>query len=390
VGFVPLRYPLRSLVVRWTSSVSAALGIGLTVAVLSGVLSLRNGFASLYSVTGRSDVGIYLRQSSQSETESLIRYPEDVRTLVTRPEIALDETGAPLAAAELSLGIFMPKADGSGTALVSIRGIEPATLKIHGDRLKAVSGRMLQLGTDEVVVGRALTKRIANTGVGETLRINMTPFKVVGVFDMPGAYGSEIWGDVIRLGEAVKRTFRQRVLAVWKPGTDVEKVSREIEHDKQTPMKVQSERGYYEAQTSILGGVLAVLAVFLTSVMGAAAALGALNTMLASVGARTREVGVLVALGYGGFAVFLSFLVEAAIVGLAGAGVGCLLVLPLDGIETGTTNFTTFTEIAFAFRVTPSLLLLSTGVALVLGLAGGAIPAWRASRLPPTAALRRL
>jgi ABC-type lipoprotein release transport system permease subunit len=388
--FVPLRYPLRSIAVRWSSSLFAALGIGLTVAVLGGVLALRAGFAALLQDTGRDDVGVYLRPASQSETESLVRYPDDVRRLTTRPEIARDAAGTPIAASESSLGIFLPKSDGSGTALVSIRGVEPASLVVHGERLKVVAGSMLRFGTDEVVVGRPLTRRIGSTGIGETIQINLTPFKVVGHFEHPGAYGSEIWGDVIRIGEATKRSFRQRVVAVWRDGTDASAVARELESDKLVPMKVQTEREYYRAQTAILGGVLSVLAVFLTSVMGAAAVLGAVNTMLAAVGARTREVGVLVSLGYRGFAVFVSFLVEAALIGFAGAAIGCLLVLPINGIETGTTNFATFTEIAFAFQVTPRLLLTSATVAVVLGVLGGAIPAWRASRLQPTAALRRL
>jgi putative ABC transport system permease protein len=390
VRLVPLRYPLRSIAVRWTSSLFAALGIGLTVAVLGGVLSLRAGFASLLQETGDEDVGIYLRPGAQSEGESLVRYPEDVRRLTARPEVERSASGAPVAAAESYLGIFLPKSDGSGTALVSLRGVERESIAIQGDRFRIVEGEMFDFDTDELVVGRPLSERIAHTAVGDTMTINLTPFRVVGHFEHPGAYGSEIWGDARRLGEATKRPFRQRVVAAWKEGTDPQALAKELESDKQTPMKVQSEREYYRAQTSILGGVLGVLAVFLTSVMGAAAVLGAVNTMLAAVGARTREVGILVSLGYRGHAVFLSFLVEAALIGLAGGAIGCLLVLPLHGIETGTTNFATFTEVAFAFRVTPSLLGTAVTVALVLGVLGGAIPAWRASRLPPTAALRRL
>jgi ABC-type lipoprotein release transport system permease subunit len=381
---------MRSLVVRWQSSLFAALGIGLTVAVLAGILALRSGFAALFQSTGREDVGVYLRQSSQSETESLVRFPQDTAILKSRPEVAKDERGVPLAAAESSLGIFLEKADGSGAALVSIRGVEEESFTIQGDRLRIVAGAKPRFGSDELIVGRPLARRIANTGVGQTMMINLTPFKVVGHFEHPGAYGSEIWGDAVRIGDAVKRTFRQRVIAQWRPGTDVAGVAKEIESDERAPMKLQSEREYYRSQTSILGGVLAVLAVFLTSVMGAAAVLGAVNTMLASVGARTREVGVLVSLGYRGFAVFLSFLVEAALIGLAGAAIGCLIVLPLNGIESGTTNFATFTEVAFAFRVTPALLVTAAVLAVVLGVLGGALPAWRASRLPPTAALRRL
>jgi ABC-type antimicrobial peptide transport system permease subunit len=179
-------------------------------------------------------------------------------------------------------------------------------------------------------------------------------------------------------------------VAQWKPGTELKAVQEDLARETRVTLEVQTERQYYASQTGALGGLLATLAGILTFFMGVAAALGAVNTMLAAVGARTREVGILVALGYPGWAVFLSFLFEAAAIGLFGGALGCLLVLPLDGLETSTTNWNTFTEIAFPFRVTAPLLGLSVSIAVGLGLLGGAFPAWRASRLQPTAALRRL
>jgi putative ABC transport system permease protein len=399
VRLVPLSYPLRSLRVRWSPSLFSALGIGLTVAVLGGVLALREGFQSLLAETGRDDVLVYLRPGAQSEGESIVRYPGDTAILKTRPEIELSATpeetawlpaGQPLAASESYLGIKLEKSDGSGTTIVTVRGIEPASLAIQGARWRLVEGRAPRFGADEVVVGQPLTTRMRDCRVGATLVFNVTPFQVVGVFAHEGAYSSEIWGDVDRITAALQRPFRQRVVAKAKPGTNADVVAAELEDDKRIPVKVQTERAYYRSQTSRLGDVLMFLATVLTSLMGAAAVLGAVNTMLAAVGARTREVGILVALGYRGSSVFLSFLLEAAVIGVVGGLVGCLLVLPLNGIQTSTTNWNTFTDVAFAFRVTPSLLLRAVAVAVVLGLLGGAVPAWRASRLIPTAALRRL
>jgi ABC-type lipoprotein release transport system permease subunit len=385
--------------VRWSPSLFSALGIGLTVAVLGGVLALREGFQSLLAETGRDDVLVYLRPGAQSEGESIVRYPVDTAILKTRPEVELSATpeetawlpaGQPLAASESYLGIKLEKNDGSGTTIVTVRGIEPASLAIQGARWRLVEGRAPRFGTDEVVVGKPLTTRMRNCRVGATLVFNVTPFQVVGVFAHEGAYSSEIWGDVDRITAALQRPFRQRVVAKVKPGTDVDAVARELEDDKRIPVKAQTERAYYRSQTSRLGDVLMFLATVLTSLMGAAAVLGAVNTMLAAVGARTREVGILVALGYRGSSVFLSFLVEAAVIGVVGGLVGCLLVLPLNGIQTSTTNWNTFTDVSFAFRVTPALLGRAVAVAVLLGLLGGAVPAWRASRLIPTAALRRL
>jgi putative ABC transport system permease protein len=219
--------------------------------------------------------------------------------------------------------------------------------------------------------------------------VNVTPFQVVGVFEHDGAYAGEIWGDVERIARALERPLRQRIVAKPAEGWTAERVQASIDQDKQLPSKVLSEREYFSSQKR-LQSVLGVLGTFLTVILGIAAVLGAANTMLAAVGARTREVGVLRALGFGGMAILLAFLVEAGLIGLAGGVLGALLVLPLQGLETGTMNWNTFTEATFAFRVGPDLLLTSVVLAVALGLLGGVVPAWRASRLKPVTALRRL
>jgi putative ABC transport system permease protein len=286
------------------------------------------------------------------------------------------------------LALNLPRLDG-GTTNVPIRGIEAQSLKIHGSDLKIVEGRAISFGADEVMVGRPLVYRIRNCRIGNRLLINFTEFEVVGVFDHGGAYTSEIWADVDRLAGALKRDARQRVIAQLNPTASNSKLAKELESDKQTPMNVFTERAYFASQTGVLGNTLLVLASLIGGIMGIAAMLGATNTMLAAVGARTREVGILLSLGFGRLAIFLSFLLESALIGIAGALIGLALVLPLNGIETGTTNFQTFTEATFAFRITPMLLLEATLFALVLALVGGAAPAWKAARLLPTHALRR-
>jgi putative ABC transport system permease protein len=385
---LPLAYPLRSLRVRWSSSLYSAIGIALSVAVFSAILALRTGFEDAFSETGRDDVAIYLRPGATSEGESGIRKEQVELLKKSRPEIQADADGVPLAAGESFLALNLARLDG-GTTNVPIRGIEPATLKIHGPDLDILEGRAISFGADEVMVGRPLVNRIRNCRVGDTLQINYGRFEVVGVFDHGGAYTSEIWADVDRLAGAIKRDVRQRVMAQMKPSVSVEAVAEELERDKQAPMKVLGERAYFASQTGVLGGTLLVLGLLIGGIMGIAAMLGATNTMLASVGSRTREVGILLSLGFGRFAIFFSFLLESALIGLAGAAIGLLLVLPLNGIETGTTNFQTFTEATFAFRISPRLLLDATLFAVLLGLIGGAAPAWKAARLLPTQALRR-
>ncbi len=170
---------------------------------------------------------------------------------------------------------------------------------------------------------------------------------------------------------------------------DATAFAKELENHPEVPAKVQSEREYLSGQTRALSGTLKFLAVLLGAIMGVAAIFTATNTMLSALAARTREVGTLLSIGFRPTAVFVSFLIESLILGLLGGLVGCLMVLPIHGIQTGTMNFDTFTEVAFAFRITPEVLTTSVVFALVLGLLGGAWPAWRACRLLPTEALRR-
>lgn len=384
---LPLRYSLGNVVVRRSSAFFTMLGIALTVAVFAGVISLRDGFRSVYETHGADDVLVYLRPGAKSEGESVVRR-EDAEILIKeRPEILRDEQGRPLAAAETFLAIYMQTVDG-GTSNVPIRGIQPASLAIMGDDVRLLEGRWPAWSSDEVVVGKPLTRRMQGAQVGDTLMLNLTPFRVVGVYEQDGAQGGEVWGDAERLMEALDRSFFQRVVARVKSGTDVEQVRRELADAKRATSSVFTEREYLAAQTTALATQLEFLAFFLTLIMGASAVLGAMNTMLAAVAARTHEVGVLLALGYGRFAIFATFLLESAVMGLLGGLAGVALTLPFDGRGTGLMNFNTFTDVSFAFRVTPSLMLTATALAFVLGLVGGALPAWRASRLVPVEALR--
>ncbi|MCA9319393.1 MAG: ABC transporter permease [Planctomycetes bacterium] len=385
---VPLTYPLRSVAVRWRISLFAAFGIACTVAVMAGILSLRSGFESLYQDSGSDLNGLYMRPGATSEGESGLQL-ERVRILQNeRPEIARNADGQPLAAAESYVALNLARV-GGGTTNVPLRGISEHSIAIQGDSFSWVDGEDIKFGADELIVGDKVSGRIANCKVGDTLTINLTPFRVVGIFAHTGPYSSEIWGDVDRLSKALDREVYQRVIARLKPGTVAKSIVDEIENDKRAPAKFETERRYFKGQTQALGGILFGLATFISTIMGIAAVLGATTTMLASIGSRSREVGILLALGFARGSIFVAFLIESLIVGVVGGLLGCLAVLPFNGLETGTTNFQTFTEVSFAFLVTPSLLVTSFSVAVILGIVGGVVPAWRAASLTPTQALRR-
>lgn len=386
---LPLRYSLRNVLVRRASAALTILGIGLTVTVFAGVIALRDGFQSVYTVGGDPDIAIYLRPGAGSEGESVVLRDQAEILVKERPEIARNAAGRPLAAMESFLAVYLETVDG-GLVNVPLRGIQEMSIELMDENVQLVEGRWLEFGTDEIVVGRPLTQRMRGAQVGDSITLNMTPFTVVGVFEHVGAQNSEVWGDVERMMEALDRPFLQRVVARVVPGTDFDALSRELSADVRTPMKVMAEPAYLLSQTTMLGIALQVLAGFLTLIMGGSAVLGATNTMLSSVGARTHEIGVLLAVGYSRTSIFLTFLLESAVIGLLGGVVGVLLVLPFDGLQTGMMNFNTFTDVSFAFRVTPSSMGTSFTLAFALGLVGGAIPAWRAARQQPVEALRAL
>ncbi len=388
MALVPFTYHARSLFVRWSATLLTVVSIGATVAVVAGVLSLRQGFRALYDVGGRDDVAVFLRPGATSEGESSFdREAADV-LMKTLPEIATGEGGAPLASAELYLAIRLRKADG-GETNVPVRGVQPATFVIRGRDVRIVEGANFRSGEDEIIVGRPLSDRIRGAKVGDTIRINVTPFRVVGVFDADGPFASEIWGDLDRMAAALERPVWSRVIAVMRPGTDIAAISRRLESDRQVPARAESEKTYLAGQTTALSDTLMVLGVVLGIVMGAAAVFTGTNTMLAALASRTHEIGILVSLGFRPLAVFLGFLFEALLLGALGGLAGCVMVFPLNGLSTGTTNFQTFTEVAFAFQVSLSVLLKAVIFAVGLGVVGGTWPAWRAARMGAVNALRR-
>lgn len=388
MALVPLQYNIRSLLVRSGNTWLCIFSIAATVAVLAGILSLQQGFETIFASRGREDMVVLLRTGATSEGESAFDRTRAQIALNEIPEIATDDNGKPLASAELYLATLLARKDG-GKTNIPLRGVQPATFAIHGDNWSILDGRNFAPGTDEVVVGKALRDRIQNCEVGDTLRINVTPFRVVGVFESTGAYQTEVWGDVDRMRAALDVENYSRIIGVMRPGTSVKDLAKRLEGDKRIPAKALSEKEYLSNQTGALTGLFTFLGAFLSVIMGLAAVFTGTNAMLSALAARTHEIGILLATGFRPFAVFLSFQLEAALLGLLGGIIGVVMVIPLNGIQTGTTNFATFTEVTFAFRTTPYAITVAIIFALLLGIIGGAIPAYRASRLTPTQALRR-
>jgi putative ABC transport system permease protein len=404
MALVPFSYNTRSLFVRRSATVLTVLGIGATVAVLAGVLALQQGFEKLFSEGGRDDIAVFLRQGSTNEGDSAFTRERAEILMKTLDVFQANDKGEPLVTTESYLAVRRFKRDG-GEINVAVRGVAMRTFDVFGDDVKIVAGRNFEPGTDEVIVGKKLVDRVKDCGLGDVITFNVTPFRVVGVFDHDGPFSSEIWGDRDRMNSALERPVLNRVIGRVKPGTVIgysplvnpfgvqtvhlEGLAAQLDKDPQIPCKVMTERQYLTSQTQALSFVLKGLGFLLAVIMGVAAVFTATNTMLAALAARTHEIGILLALGFRPFAIFFSFMFEAVLLGLLGGVVGCVMALPLNGVKTGTMNFQTFTEVAFAFKLTPMVLITAVMFALILGLLGGAWPALRAAWMPPTQAMRR-
>jgi len=402
MALVPFSYNVRSLFVRRTSTLLTVLGIGATVAVMSGVLALRSGFEALFGGQGSEEIAVFLRQGSTNEGDSAFTRERSEILTKAFDEAVKNAAGVPLITPEMYSAARLFKTSG-GETNVPVRGVRPLSFEIHAATLHVTEGKVFTPGTDEIVVGRKVSERIRDCHLGDVVQINMTPFRIVGIFDNDGSYASEIWGDLDRFCEAMERPVFSRVIARVPPGTNIGYPDREgpggklvltgiaerMDTDPQVPSKVMSERQYLASQTAALGTVLIVLGGFLGLIMGIAAVFTATNTMLAAIASRSHEIGILLSLGFRPWAIFLSFMFESLVIGLLGGLAGALMVLPVNGIETGTMNWNTFTEVAFAFRVTPVVLAVAISFSLMLGLLGGMWPALRAALMRPTQALRR-
>jgi putative ABC transport system permease protein len=403
---LPLSYNLRSLFVRKSATLLTVFGIGATVAIAAGTIALQQGFAHMFTSGGRADVAVFLRPGATNEGDSQFSRERGLKLIKTVPEIDVGPNG-PLASMEAYLAVLLAPTRG-GLTNVPVRGVQPATFEIRKDELRVVQGRNFTPGADELIIGSRIVDRIENCHLDGVVTLNKTPFKVVGIFEHPGQFGGEIWGDVDRLMSAMGRYGPNRVIAKLKPGVELgapdpiqvmfsdEPIEPEpgtlaarLLKDNEVPAKVYTEEQYLASQTVMLSGMLWVVGAGLGIVMGLAAIFTAMNTMLASVASRTREIGILLAMGYRPIPIFLSFVFEALLLGLLGGLAGCLMTLPFNGIKAGAMNFQTFTEMAFAFRVTPGVLFVAIVFSVGLGLVGGAWPAWRAARLRPTHAMRR-
>ena len=384
---IPLKYNTGNLAARRASMLLTILGIGVVNAVMLSMLALWHGVKTTTVASGSPTDLIVLRESAETELSSWVSREayEIIRTL---PGIAKGANGQPLVSPELVILFKLPRRDAPSGSNVMVRGLTPAGLEMRS--VKLIDGRMFKPGTSEVIAAKRIRDRFANMSVGDAFHFGATDYRVVGVFDAAGtAFDSEVWADENFLGSSRKRLAYSTVVARPADASAAKQIAEAIRNDNRLKLLVKTERKYYEEQTSGLFGIL-ILVGFVTFFMVIGAVLGTMNTMFSAIAGRTRELATMRALGFKRRAILMSIVIESALVSLLGGVAGVLLALPINGISTGTTNFRTFSEIAFNFRVDASVATTGIVIALIAGVAGGLLPAISAARMPITKALREI
>lgn len=392
---IPIRYNIRNLRLRKGLTIMTALGIALTVTTAIFLMALVAGLDRAFVSSGSPLDVLVLRKGSESELTGgfdASLFP----TLKTLPGIAKDSQGEPTASAEWNVVIVLPRKDGTGEVNVTVRGMMPDGLEMRQipgpngkPRVTLAEGRWFQTGQREVVVSKSIRERFAHANLGDTMEFGKGSWKVVGVFDAGGsAYESEVWGDVNQMASDFDRqgAYSSAYLRAQDP-IAAEALARRVGDDQRLKLDGVLETDYYAKQTKS-GTPIKVIGWVVGIIMAVGSIFAAMNTMYAAVAYRGREIATLRVIGFSRPAILTSFVLESLLLALLGAVVGILLMLPFNGMQTGTSNQVTFSEVVFALRITWVVAGYAVLFALVMGFVGGLAPAWHAARQNILNALR--
>ena len=382
-------YNLRSMIVRKGTAAMTAGGIAMVVAVFVMTLALAQGFRATLVGSGSPQNAIVLRRGATAETLSAV-LRTDVPLVETLPQVARGSDGRPLASPEMVVVVALPRQSDNQPANVPARGVSSRAFDVR-DALKIVEGRRFTPGTREINVGKLAVGRFKGLTLGSDVLFGAATWKVVGVFTADDAsFESEIWGDVDLMMPAFQRAGYQSLTVKLADPAMFDSFKTAIESDPRLYLRSQREQDYYTEQSRPVTTVIRIFGTFVTLILSIGAMFGAMNTMYAAVAYRTREIGTLRALGFSRFRIVTAFLFESIALAMVGGLLGCVLALPVHGLSTGTTNFTSFSEVAFKFRITPSLLAYGLLFSACMGAVGGLLPAIRAARIPVARALREI
>jgi ABC-type antimicrobial peptide transport system permease subunit len=385
---IPVIYNLRSLRQRPASTLTTAMGMALVVAVFIAMNALANGFRAALVSTGSTENVIVLRKGAQQEMNSGISR-QAASIISGLPFVATSPAGLPMVSPETFVVVPLERANHAGMGNVVIRGVSQLAFEVRRG-VQIVEGRTFRSGAREVVVGQNFARRFPNSSIGDTLRFGNAEWTVVGHFSADGSsFESEVWGENEQFMPVFRGEIFQTVTFRMKDPSAFDGIEEALEGDSRLGVDAFRERTFYAEQSVMLGQILNFIALALALIMSVGAVFGAINTMYAAVASRAPEIGVLLTLGFRPRSVMGSFLLEAVFIAALGGALGCLVALPINGLVTSTTNWSSFSEVAFAFRVTPALLLNGMVFAVVMGILGGFLPARAAAKQHVVDALRQ-
>jgi putative ABC transport system permease protein len=387
---IPIRYNTRNVLVRWRSTLTTILGIGIVVAVYMVMQTMAAGIEKSSQDTGDPRNIMLVRKGSTAESSSQV-YREQLSLFNYFPQIARGENGRPLLSADVVVLLSLPRRDGSGEANVLVRGISPTGRDLR-PQVSLTQGRWFVPGKREVVVSGRLVPRFANFDIGSKFKTSGKELTVVGIMDGHAtAFDSEIWMDADESRSIFDREKYSSVVARMTDDAAAAEFIQRIESDKRLPLQALPEVDYYSAQTKTAGPIKFIGA-FLAIAMSIGAVFAAMNTMYASIGSRTREIGTLRVLGYRRSSILVSFLIEGAFLAFLGGILGCIAatILPAIGYTVGTLNLQTWGETVFQFRLTPELVVQGLVFSVIVGVIGSLFPAIQAARLPVISALKSI
>ena len=378
---------VRSIPERWAPSLVIVIGLAGVVAVFTALLSMAAGFESTLKATGSRDNALILRGGSDAELNSA--FDRDSTDIIKHePGIRPTADGQPLASAELMvIAELVRKDDVKSGANITLRGVEPAGFVLR-PQLRIIAGRSFTPGLRELIVGRGVLAQFQGVDIGQVVRMRGSEWTVVGEFESGDSHDSELWTDINVARSTFGRIGSSSVLAALDGAGGLERLKAAIAAEPRLSMDVMREQDYFTGQTKQFRATIGVLAGVVTVIMGLGAVFAALNSMYAAVAARGKEIATLRALGFGGFPVVVSVMIEALLLALGGAVLGALTAYLLFNNLSVSTLGQNFTQVVFSFKVTPELVIRGLIIALLIGMLGGLLPALRAARLPVTTSLR--
>lgn len=383
------RYNLRSMIVRRSTAAMTAGGIAMVVAVFVMTLAIAQGFRGTLVASSSPANAIVLQERATAEMFSSV-LPPQVPIIESLPQIARGAEGRAGVSPESLASVSLFRQKDHQRANAPLRGVGPQAFEVH-ERVRFLEGRRFAPGTREINVGRLAVSRYEGLALGSSVRFGSQMWKVVGIFSADdAAFESELWGDAELMMAAFRRSHFQSVTVRLADPSLFDAFKASIEGDPRLQLRPQREQDYYAEQARPMTTAIRIFGSFLTSILSIGAMFGAMNTMYAAVAQRTREIGTLRVLGFSRFRIVTALLAESVALSIGGGIIGCVLALPVHGLSTGTMNFTSFSEVAFKFRITPGLILGGLIFAALMGALGGLLPALRAVRIPVAAALREV